>query len=216
MNLLDHPVQLIVFLVLLSILPLLVVLGTSFLKLSIVLALLRNALGIQQTPPNVALHAIALVLTAYIMAPVGFQVSDALAKHPVDLASPAAVAHIDDSILSPYRTFLKHNTPPRQIQYFMDIGRRTWPEHYKGRLDANSLLVLMPAFAVGQLIEAFKMGLLLFLPFLAIDMIVSILLLALGMMMVSPLTIALPFKLLLFVVMGGWEKLLSQLMLSYS
>src|SRR5260363_17996 len=78
MNLLDHPVQLIVFLFLLSVLPLLVILGTSFLKISVVLALLRNALGIQQVPPNMALYAIALILTAYIMAPVGFQVSDAL------------------------------------------------------------------------------------------------------------------------------------------
>ncbi len=216
MNLLDHPVQLIVFLFLLSVLPLLVVLGTSFLKLSVVLALLRNALGIQQVPPNMALYAIALILTAYIMAPVGFQVSDALKEHPVNFSSPASVAQIDDSVLSPYRRFIKQHTPPRQIRFFMEIGRRTWPEYYKERLDADSLWVLIPAFAVSQLIEAFKIGVLLFLPFLAIDMIVSILLLTLGMMMVSPLTIALPFKILLFVLMGGWEKLLSQLMLSYS
>jgi type III secretion protein R len=216
MNLIDHPVQLIVFLFLLSILPLLIVLGTSFLKLAIVFALLRNALGIQQTPPNIAMYALALILTAYIMAPVGFQVTDALRAHPVHFDSPAALAKIDDSILSPYRLFLKANTPPRQIRYFIDIGQRTWPDQYKERLDAESLLVLMPAFAIGQLIEAFKIGLLIFLPFLAIDMIVSIMLLALGMMMVSPLTISLPFKLLLFVLMGGWEKLLSQLMLSYS
>ncbi len=216
MNLLDHPVQLIVFLFLLSILPLLVVLGTSFLKISIVLALLRNALGIQHVPPNIALYAISLVLTAYVMAPVGFQVSDALKAHPVEFSSPESVSQVDDSVLVPYRAFLKRHTPPRQIHFFVDIGQRTWPEQYKDRLDVNSLLVLMPAFAIGQLIEAFKMGLLIFLPFIAIDLIVSIILLSLGMMMVSPLTIALPFKLLLFVLMGGWEKLLSQLMLSYS
>ncbi len=216
MSLLDHPVQLIVFLFLLSILPLLVVLGSSFLKISIVLALLRNALGIQHVPPNIALYAIALVLTAYVMAPVGFQVSDALKTHPVEFSSPESVSQVDDSVLAPYRAFLKRHTPPRQIHFFVDIGQRTWPEQYKDRLDVNSLLVLMPAFAIGQLIEAFKMGLLIFLPFIAIDLIVSIILLSLGMMMVSPLTIALPFKLLLFVLMGGWEKLLSQLMLSYS
>jgi type III secretion protein R len=216
MSLLDHPVQLIVFLFLLSILPLLVVLGTSFLKISIVLALLRNALGIQHVPPNLALYAISLVLTAYVMAPVGFQVSDALKTHPVEFSSPESVSQVDDGVLAPYRAFLKRHTPPRQIHFFVDIGQRTWPEQYKDRLDVNSLLVLMPAFAIGQLIEAFKMGLLIFLPFIAIDLIVSIILLSLGMMMVSPLTIALPFKLLLFVLMGGWEKLLSQLMLSYS
>jgi type III secretion protein R len=111
---------------------------------------------------------------------------------------------------------LKKNTQSKQIQFFADIGHRTWPNKYKDRLNADSLIVLMPAFAVSQLIEAFKMGLLLFLPFIAIDLIVSVILLALGMMMMSPLTIALPFKILLFVLMGGWEKLLSQLLLSYA
>ncbi len=215
MALIENPLQLIFILFVLSILPVLVVLGTSFLKLSIVLSLLRNAIGIQQAPPNMALYTIALVLTAYIMAPVGFAVSDALKVHPVKFDSPESISKVDDSVLSPYRDFLYKNTQPKQIRFFADIGQRTWPEQYKDRLKADSLLVLMPAFAISQLIEAFKIGLLLFLPFIAIDLIVSIVLLALGMMMMSPLTIALPFKILLFVLMGGWDKLISQLLLSY-
>ncbi len=216
MTLLNNPIQLSLFLFLLSILPTLVILGTSFLKISIVLGLLRNAIGLQQVPPNIALYTLALILTAYIMAPIGFQVKDALKEHPIKLESPESFEKIDETVISPYRHFLKSNTNSKQIQFFSDIGRRTWPEQYKDRLNADSLLVLMPAFAVSQLIEAFKMGLLIFLPFIAIDLIVSVILLALGMMMMSPLTIALPFKILLFVLMGGWEKLLSQLIMSYS
>lgn len=216
MTLFNSPLQFTLFLFLLSILPTLIILGTSFLKLSIVLGILRNAIGLQQVPPNIALYTLALILTAYIMAPVGFQIRDALNEHPIKLDSPAAIEKIDDSVIAPYRDFLKKNTRSKQIQFFADIGKRTWPEQYKDRLKADSLLVLMPAFAVSQLIEAFKMGLLIFLPFIAIDLIVSVILLALGMMMMSPLTIALPFKILLFVLMGGWEKLLSQLILSYS
>src|SRR5260363_37301 len=109
MNLLDHPVQLIVFLFLLSVLPLLVLLGTSFLKISVVLAWLRNALGIQQVPPNMALYAIALIFSAYLMAPVGFHVSYALIVHLVDFSTPASVAQIYDSVLSPYRRFIKQH-----------------------------------------------------------------------------------------------------------
>ncbi len=215
MNFLDNPLQLIATLSFLSLLPILVVLGTSFLKLSIVLSLLRNAIGVQQAPPNMALYTIALVLTGYIMAPVGFAVSDELKAHPVKFNSPESIMKMDDRVLSPYKDFLKKNSQPKQIKFFGDIGQRTWPEQYRNRLDPESLLVLMPAFAVSQLIEAFKIGLLLFLPFIAIDLIVSIVLLALGMMMMSPLTIALPFKILLFVLMGGWDKLISQLLLSY-
>jgi len=212
----DHPLQIIVVLFLLSIMPMLVVMGTSFLKLSVVLALLRNAIGLQQVPANIALYTISLVLTAYIMAPVGFQVNEALKTHPLKFDSPQTLSEMDESVLLPYRTFLKKNAQPKQVSFFIDIGRRTWPDKYKNQLNGDALIVLMPAFTISQLIEAFKMGLLLFLPFIAIDLIVSIILLALGMMMMSPLTIALPFKLLLFVLMGGWEKLLSQLLLSYT
>jgi type III secretion protein R len=91
-----------------------------------------------------------------------------------------------------------------------------WPEKYQQALTKDSLLVMVPAFTLSQLIEAFKIGLLIYLPFVAIDLIVSNILLAMGMMMVSPMTIALPFKLLIFILMGGWEKLISQLVMSFS
>jgi len=216
MALLDNPLQLIIVLFALSILPLLIVLGTSFLKLSIVFALLRNALGIQQIPPNIALYGLALVLTFFTMAPVVLAVQDNLAENPVSLESPAFIQQVETGILAPYREFLERNTAPEQVHFFVDIGHQIWPEKYQQRIPDNSLLVMMPAFTVSQLIEAFKIGLLLFLPFIAIDLVVSNVLLAMGMMMVSPMTISMPLKLLVFVLMGGWEKLLRQLVLSFS
>ncbi|AOJ71456.1 MULTISPECIES: type III secretion system export apparatus subunit SctR [Burkholderia] len=216
MNLFDQPLQLIAVLFALSILPLLVVLGTSFLKLSVVFALLRNALGTQQIPPNIALHGLALVLTMFVMAPVGLAIQDNVAAHPVRIDAPDFTQQVEKTILAPYRAFLERNTAPDQVRFFADIGHKTWPEPYRNRIPDDSLLVLLPAFTVSQLIEAFKIGLLLFLPFIAIDLIVSNVLLAMGMMMVSPMTIALPLKLLVFVLVHGWEKLIGQLLLSFA
>ncbi|VVE49040.1 type III secretion system protein SsaR [Pandoraea horticolens] len=216
MSLLDHPVQLIVLLSLLSIMPLLVVLGTAFLKLAVVFALLRNALGTQQIPPNIAIYGLSLVLTCFIMAPVAFDIEANLETRPVALSSKNFVADVDASILSPYRAFLTRHTDARQRDFFANIAGETWPEAHRDRLGPDSLLVLMPAFALSQLAEAFKIGLLLYLPFVVIDLVISNILLAMGMMMVSPMTIALPFKLLIFVMMNGWEQLVRQLMLSYA
>lgn len=211
----NHPMQLIAILVLLSLLPLLVVMGTSFLKLSIVFALLRNALGVQQIPPNIAIYGLSLILTMFIMAPIGFDISSSLNKNPISLSSPHFVEQVDQQILTPYRAFLQRNTSTQELKFFSDIGRKAWPAAYQKKLDPTSLIVLLPAFTVAQLTESFKIGLLLYLPFVAIDLIVSIILLAMGMMMVSPMTISLPFKVLIFVLMNGWDKLLTQLVLSY-
>lgn len=216
MALLDQPLQLIVLLFVLSLLPLLIVLGTSFLKLAIVFALLRNALGIQQIPPNIALYGLALVMTLFVMAPTGMAIQDNLAQEPISMSSPDFVRQVESGVFTPYREFLERNTSPEQVTFFAEIGHEIWPEKYQQRIPDNSLLIMMPAFTVSQLVEAFKIGLLLFLPFIAIDLIVSNVLLAMGMMMVSPMTISMPLKLLIFVLMGGWEKLLRQLMLSFS
>lgn len=216
MAILDQPLQLIVLLFVLSLLPLLIVLGTSFLKLAIVFALLRNALGIQQIPPNIALYGLALVMTLFVMAPTGMAIQDNLANEPISMSSPDFVRQVESGVFAPYREFLERNTAPEQVTFFAEIGHEIWPEKYQQRIPDNSLLIMMPAFTVSQLVEAFKIGLLLFLPFIAIDLIVSNVLLAMGMMMVSPMTISMPLKLLIFVLMGGWEKLLRQLMLSFS
>lgn len=214
MTLPDQSLSLIALLAALSLLPLLIVMGTCFLKLSVVFALLRNALGVQQIPPNIALYGLALILSLFIMAPIGVAVQDRLAQAPDD-PQTSLVQRLSNGALDPYRQFLQKNSAPAQLRFFRDTARKQWPEEMRKRVDDDSLLLLMPAFAVSQLIEAFKIGLLLFLPFIAIDLIVSNVLLAMGMMMVSPMTISMPFKLLVFVLVGGWDRLLEQLLLSY-
>ncbi|EKN5112149.1 TPA: type III secretion system export apparatus subunit SctR [Yersinia enterocolitica] len=215
MELLNSSSQLIVLLFLLSLLPLLMVMGTSFLKLSIVFSLLRNALGVQQVPPNIAIYGLALVLTIFIMAPVGLDVHARLQDEPLPNDLGALLHHIDEHALEPYRDFLQRNTDAAQVHFFNDIVQTKWPVHYRDTIKPNSLLILMPAFTLSQLTEAFKIGLLLYLPFVAIDLIVSNILLAMGMMMVSPITISLPFKLLIFILIDGWGLLLGQLVGSY-
>jgi type III secretion protein R len=211
----DHPFQLIALLSALALLPLLAVMGTAFLKISIVLQMLRNALGIQQIPPNIAVYGLSMVLTLFIMAPVGLQISDNLQQRPLNFKSPHLYERVDTEVVTPYRDFLKKQVSPEQVRFFSDISKKNWPKNVQARIPDDSLVVLMPAFTVSQLIEAFKIGLLLYLPFLAIDLVVSNVLLAMGMMMVSPMTISLPLKILVFVLMNGWEKLLGQLIRSY-
>ncbi|KML18217.1 type III secretion system protein SsaR [Leclercia adecarboxylata] len=210
----DSPWQLIALLFLLSLLPLAIVMGTSFLKLAVVLSILRNALGIQQVPPNMALYGLALVLSLFIMAPTVMAVK--AEWHPVkEEASLPWLQGWDSHALGPYRQFLQKNSDEKEALYFRHLISRTWPEEARRRVKPDSLLILLPAFTVSQLSQAFRIGLLIYLPFLAIDLLVSNVLLAMGMMMVSPMTISLPFKLLIFLLAGGWDLILSQLVQSF-
>lgn len=215
MGLVEHPMQLVAVLVLLSVLPLLIVMGTSFLKLAVVLALLRNALGSQQIPPGIAIYGLALVLTVFIMAPVALEVRENLHQNPFNIESNHFLQFMESDVLAPYRVFLRKHTGQAVLKFFIAISQKTWPERYRHSALNESMLVLIPAFTISQLTEAFEIGLLLYLPFIAIDLLISNILLAMGMMMVSPITIALPFKLLLFVLINGWQTLLGQLVLSY-
>lgn len=210
-----QPYALIILLVALSILPFIVVSCTSFMKIAIVFSLLRNALGIQQIPPNMAIYGVALILSFFIMAPVGMSINDKIQKEPFSISDPNLYEHIDETVIKPYMLFLKKNTKEKQIRYFSRIGSQVWPKKYQQRLNSNSLFVMLPAFGITQLDEAFKIGLLLYLPFVAIDLIVSNILLAMGMMMVSPTTISLPFKIMLFIIAGGWQYLIEKLVLSF-
>ncbi|MFS9381038.1 type III secretion system export apparatus subunit SctR [Citrobacter sp. ANG330] len=211
----NQPYALITLLVALSILPFLVISCTSFLKIAVVFSLLRNALGIQQIPPNMAIYGLALILSLFIMAPVGMQINDNLQKTPISFSDPNFFENMNQSVLEPYMVFLRKNTNEKQVRYFSQIGHKTWPKKYQQRLNKNSLFVMLPAFGVTQLDESFKIGLLLYLPFVAIDLIVSNILLAMGMMMVSPTTISLPFKIMLFIIAGGWQFLIEKLVLSF-
>lgn len=215
MSLPSSPWELIALLFLLSLLPMLVVMGSSFLKLSIVFSILRNALGLQQVPPNMAIYGLALVMSVFIMAPTLLAVKAGW-HTPLEQTDSLWKFDWDTPALTPYKHFLQKNTEPEEIAYFQELVNKSWPDDVRKNVHSDSLLILLPAFTVSQLIQAFRIGLLVYLPFIAIDLLVSNVLLAMGMMMVSPITISLPFKLLVFMLAGGWNLMLSQLVQSFS
>lgn len=212
---LPDELNLIVGLALLALLPFIAVMATSFVKLAVVFSLLRNALGVQQIPPNMAMYGLAIILSIYVMAPVGFATQDYLRQNEVSLAKAESVEKFLDEGIAPYRDFLKKQIKPREHTFFIDSTKQLWPSKYADRLEPDSLLILLPAFTVSELSRAFEIGFLIYLPFIAIDLIISNILLAMGMMMVSPMTISLPFKLLLFVLLDGWARLTHGLVISY-
>ncbi|ANN69803.1 type III secretion system export apparatus subunit SctR [Bordetella bronchialis] len=217
------PVALIVVIACVAIMPLAIMLTTSFLKISVVLALLRNAIGVQQVPPNMALNGLALILSLYVMAPVLGKVAEEV-KHTYEAGTaPEPGAQRFDTLMkaiergaAPLKAFMTKHSSPGQRQFFMDTAVSLWGPQEASGLREDNLLVLIPAFVVSQLTAAFQVGFLLYLPFIIIDLIVSNVLLAMGMMMVSPVTIAIPLKLFLFVMLDGWTKLIQGLVLSYS
>ena len=215
---LTSPFYLMIPLALMALIPFLAVMGTSFLKLVVVFSILRNATGLQQIPPNIAMNALAIILTLYIMAPVGFEAWDIVQEENISFQSADSGALIENLqlIAQPYREFLKKNTNARERNFFLKTARLLWPKAYQAQLSADDLIVLMPSYCISELTKAFEIGFLLYLPFIIIDLIVSNILLAMGMMMVSPMTISLPFKLLLFVLLDGWTRLIHGLVLSYA
>ncbi|SEJ50729.1 type III secretion system export apparatus subunit SctR [Achromobacter sp. NFACC18-2] len=221
------PISLAVVLALLALVPLAAVMTTSFLKIAVVLTLVRNALGVQQVPPNMALYGLALILSAYVMGPVVMQIGDELRAPPAmttpgaatpGAATPDRLEGIMEAVArgaEPMRAFMMKNSRPDQRDFFVRTARQLWGEQAARNLKEDDLLVLIPSFLVSELTAAFQIGFLLYLPFVIIDLIVSNILLAMGMMMVSPVTISMPLKLFLFVMVDGWTRLIQGLVLSY-
>lgn len=200
----------------LALIPFVAIMVTSFVKLAVVLSLVRNALGVQQIPPNMAVYGLAIILTVYIMAPVGHQIHLGLQEVRFDFASNAELFQAVEKATEPLRRFLMDHTTDRQRHFFMTTATRLWPPEMTAMLAPDSFFILAPAFTVSELSAAFQIGFLLYLPFMVIDLIVSNILLAMGMMMVSPMTISLPLKLFLFVAVDGWSRLIEGLVLSYA
>ena len=209
------PITLALLLALMALLPTVVVVTTSFLKIAVVLALLRNALGVQQVPPNLALYGMALILSAYIMAPVGAHMADRLGAEPEVMQNVPALINSAREGAEPLRGFMMRNSKAEQRDFFVRTAQRLWGHELSAGVTERDFMVLMPAFLVSELTAAFQIGFLLYLPFVVIDLIVSNILLAMGMMMVSPVTISLPLKLFLFVMLDGWSRLIQSLILSY-
>ncbi|AIJ07814.1 Type III secretion inner membrane protein (YscR,SpaR,HrcR,EscR like protein) [Edwardsiella anguillarum ET080813] len=158
-----------------------------------------------------AITSVALTLTIFIMSPTILQVKKNLETNPIDINNNNYFESVDKNILSPYKDFLIKNTDVKKIDFFEKKAQEKWGAH-SDVASKESIFILLPAFTLGQLESAFKIGFLLYLPFIAIDLIISNILLALGMMMVSPITISIPFKILLFILIGGWQKLFEYLL----
>ncbi len=205
-----------------AILPFAVMLLTSFLKMVIVMSLMRSALGVQNSPPNQAIIGIALLLTIYVMAPTGvamWEASEELReKAPPELFSGKSASFMIamvDVTKEPLRQFLDRNTYPQHERYFYQLAYKNFPESIRKNLKLNDFIVLMPSFITTQIKAAFEIGVLIYLPFFVIDLVTSNILLAMGMMMLSPLTISLPLKLLLLVMVDGWTLVVRGLVLTY-
>ncbi len=209
------PLVLAVFLAALSLMPMLLIVCTAFLKIVIVLMITRNAIGVQQVPPSMAINGIALAATLFIMAPVGYEIAEVVKVSPLDLSNVSTLQQTGLEAVQPLRTFMVRNSDPDILTHLLENTARMWPPAMAQEVQREDLILLIPAYVLSQLQAGFEIGFLIYIPFIVIDLIVSNLLLALGMQMVSPMTISLPLKLLLFVLVSGWSRLLDSLFLSY-
>jgi type III secretion protein R len=202
--------------VVLGLLPFFLMMVTSYVKIVVVTSLVRNALGVQQVPPAMVLNGLAIILSLFIMAPVGFETMDLLKG--LNLGPNPEFSDLAEAIGTaspPLMNFMARNTDASVAESFKEAAMRIWPDGMISKAGAEAMIAI-PAFVVTELTEAFRVGFILYLPFITIDLIVSNILLAMGMMMVSPMTISLPFKLLLFVTLEGWLKICRGLLFSYS
>ena len=200
-----------------SMVPLLAVMVTSYTKIIIVTSLLRNALGLQNVPPPTVTSGIAIILTFFVMYPVGYE---ALGKQDhlrggMQLGNTTQMLGLAQSAREPLRKFLAKHSGEKERQFFMKTAKEIMPPEVAADIKPDDLVILAPAFTLTELTSAFEIGFLLFLPFILIDIIVATVIMTLGMQMLSPTIISLPFKLLLFVVLDGWTKLFQVMVLSY-
>ena len=177
--------------------------------------ILRNALGLQQTPPTLVLYSIALILTVYVSMPLIEDVFNRLAARPLDYSSLDKLTTSAKAVTDPVKAHLIRYAKPGERQFFLSATARIWPPAARANVKDDDFIILLPAFVSSELTRAFEIGFLLFLPFLVIDIIVSNILMAMGMMMVPPASISLPLKLLLFVVVDGWHLLVGSLLRSF-
>jgi flagellar biosynthetic protein FliP len=203
-------VTLILAITVLSIAPSALLLVTSFTKILVVLALTRNALGLPTSPPNQVLTGLALFLTLFVMGPVFGDINDIAVQPYLDGTITASQAY--DAGEAPLKTFLLDNTRDDELKLMIGLSGEERPAD----AESVSMLTLIPAFVLSELKSAFIIGLVVFIPFLVLDMLVSAALMAMGMMMVPPSVVSLPFKLLLFVVVDGWGLVATALVGSYT
>lgn len=199
----------------LGVMPVAIVMVTSYAKIVVVLSLLKNALGLQQVPPAIVTNGLALLLSWYVMYPVGLKITAGIDWRPVRSAPNITIIDIVERSREPLRVFLDRHASQRERGFFLDSAKRLMGAEVASEIAPSDFVVLLPAFALSQLTEAFLIGVLVMLPFIVVDMVVANVLMALGMQMMSPAMVSLPIKLLLFVVLDGWSRLAHSLVLSY-
>ena len=202
-------ITLILAVTVLSVAPAVLLLATSFTKIIVVLSLTRNALGMQMSPPNTVLTGIALFLTLFVMGPVFSEMNETAVQPYLNGAMTMTQAY--DIGVVPLREFLLDNTREDELSLMVGLSGEEAPTDAA----AVSMTTLIPAFVLSELKSAFIIGLVVFIPFLVLDMLVSAALMSMGMMMVPPVIVSLPFKLLLFVVVDGWALITTALVGSY-
>ena len=202
-------VKMLLLLTVLSLAPAILILMTSFARIIIVLSFVRSALATQQMPPNQVLVGLALFLTFFIMAPTFQQVNDQALK-PL-FAEEISLDDAYEKASAPFKEFMGKHTRQRDLELFIRYNQAEKPES----MEDIPLTMMVPAFALSEIKTAFQMGFMVFIPFLVIDMIVASVLMSMGMMMLSPMLISLPFKIMLFVLVDGWTLLVGSLVASF-
>jgi len=213
-----------VALALMSLMPFIIMLMTSFLKIVIVLSLLRNALGVQQAPPNQIINGIALILSLFIMYPTVMKMYDVANEATVKYRVPEGILsegsstyiiNVANEVKEPLREFLKRNSAVKHHEIFFTIARRVLPPDHRENLRPDDFIILAPSYITSQLKDAFEIGVLIYIPFFVVDLVTSNILLAMGMMMLSPVTISMPLKLFLLVMLDGWTLLIEGLVKTF-
>jgi flagellar biosynthetic protein FliP len=205
----ERVVQLIALLTVLSLAPSILIMMTSFTRIVVVLSLLRTALGTATAPPNAVIVSLALFLTAFVMGPALQRSYDSGVK-PL-LANEITAEQAFERGSGPLRAFMQKNVREKDLKLFVDMSTEAAP----AKPEDVSLRVLVPAFMISELKRAFEIGFLLFLPFLIIDLVVASVLMSMGMMMLPPVVVSLPFKLIFFVLVDGWSLVAGSLIQSY-
>lgn len=219
----DRPLIMMFVLAAMSLAPFILIMITPFVKISVVLSILRNAIGTQQIPPTQVITGLSFILTIYIMAPVAIEIKNAsedliqqrTGKDLISGANAQIVLQTAQRAAEPVRKFLLKHAHRSDRALFLDLARKLRKPEERASLSDKDFMVLIPSFVISELKEAFQIGFILFVPFIIIDMVVSNILLAMGMFMLSPVTISLPFKLLLFILVDGWYLLARGLVLGY-
>jgi flagellar biosynthesis protein FliP len=205
----ERVLQLVALVTVLSLAPSILVMMTSFTRIVVVLSLLRTALGTATAPPNSVVISLALFLTAFVMGPVLTQSYD-VGVQPL-IANQITVTQAFDRASGPLRAFMEKNVQPSDLKMFIDMSGEKAPD----KPQDLSMRILVPAFMISELKRAFEIGFLLFLPFLIIDLVVASVLMSMGMMMLPPVVVSLPFKLIFFVLVDGWTLVAGSLIQSY-